>query len=118
MSPAPFEITCRSVPRWYGDDSPHLNRVGLPHGEQARLVKTVKVCVTLQGGARIRPSVPARGNLGGPSVGSAKLPASVSSGPPDVLALGIAIDWVTGRSSLGIPWDGSMYSQAHVSPLC
>ena len=30
-------------------DGPHLNRVGLPQGEQARLVKTVKVRVTWQG---------------------------------------------------------------------
>ena len=62
-----LQTTGRLVPRWYGDDSPHLNRVGLLHGEQARLVKTVKVCMHHAKGLRIRPSVPARGNLGGPS---------------------------------------------------
>ena len=62
-----LQTTGRLVPRWYGDDSPHHICVGLLHEEQARLVKTVNVCNHHAKGLRIRPSVPARGNLGGPS---------------------------------------------------
>ena len=64
---------------WYVDDSPHLAEVGY-FCEQARLVKTVKVHSPIAKWAMDQ------------TVGS------YLGGQNPLRGLGIAIDWVTGRS--------------------
>ncbi len=60
-----------------------------------------KVCMNHAKGLRIRPSVCVRGNLGSLRVASNNQQL-VPYEPLDLLALGVAIDWVTGLSSFGL----------------
>ena len=79
------------------DDKSHLAAGLVPSGEQARLVKTVKVHLHPARGLWIRPSVPPRSNLSGlpvPVFGACRWRGSMAHPLP-----GIAIDWVTSRSS-------------------
>ena len=103
----------RLVLGWYGDDSPHLNRVGLPHGEQARLVKTVKVCSTMRRGCgsdrRFPPGVTwdaLRGSVKQPTDGALWAVGCVSAGDRYRL----------GHRSVVLR-DVLMYNQAYVSWL-
>ena len=91
---------------WYGGDSPHLALpismelsipvlVGCAQGEQARLAKTVKVQALGGGSPWIRPSAPGCGDT---SKAPAAQKKSRSGARTDFLVLGVAIDWVTGRS--------------------
>ena len=79
------------------DDKSHIAAGLVPRSEQARLVKTVKVYLHPARGQWIRPSVPPWSNLSGlpaPRSGTCRWHGSMAHPLP-----GIAIDWVTSRSS-------------------
>jgi len=84
---------------WYGGDGPHLalgtRLLGLHPRWTGQAGENGQSSWAPGRGQRIRPSVPPRGNLGGPAGALAPSGRHRKSGAP---VSGIAIDWVTGRS--------------------